>query len=67
MSKIFIYLGDGCVRIWKDYTQKGTQHLVTGWQTVQGHKPGVRSMNAVMDWQQFRGFLVILIYFLSIL
>jgi hypothetical protein len=62
----FTYVGDGCVRVWKDYTQKNAQNLVTAWQTVQGHKPGVRSMNAVVDWQQFRGFLVIIIFLLSI-
>lgn len=52
--------GDGNVRVWKDYTLKGKQKLVTAFSSVQGHRPGVRSMNAVVDWQQQSGYLVVL-------
>ncbi|KAL6132993.1 hypothetical protein ACLB2K_065230 [Fragaria x ananassa] len=48
---------DGNVRIWKDYTVKGKQKLVTAFSSIQGHKPGVRSLNAVVDWQQQSGYL----------
>ncbi|XP_050383493.1 regulatory-associated protein of TOR 1 [Argentina anserina] len=48
---------DGNVRIWKDYTLKGKQKLVTAFSSIQGHKPGVRSLNAVVDWQQQSGYL----------
>ena len=51
-------LGDGSIRIWKDYTVKGKQKLVTAFSAIQGHKPGVRSINAVVDWQQQSGYLV---------
>jgi regulator-associated protein of mTOR len=50
--------GDGNIRIWKDYTVKGKQKLVTAFSSIQGHKPGVRSLNAVVDWQQQSGYLV---------
>ncbi|ONI03879.1 hypothetical protein PRUPE_6G288100 [Prunus persica] len=48
---------DGNIRIWKDYTLKGRQKLVTAFSSIQGHKPGVRSLNAVVDWQQQSGYL----------
>ncbi|KAM2045812.1 hypothetical protein ACFX1T_009964 [Malus domestica] len=48
---------DGNIRIWKDYTLKGQQKLVTAFSSIQGHKPGVRSLNAVVDWQQQSGYL----------
>ncbi|KAF3448860.1 hypothetical protein FNV43_RR09576 [Rhamnella rubrinervis] len=48
---------DGSIRIWKDYTSRGTQKLVTAFSSIQGHKPGVRSLNAVVDWQQQSGYL----------
>ncbi|KAJ6699393.1 REGULATORY-ASSOCIATED PROTEIN OF MTOR [Salix purpurea] len=48
---------DGNIRIWKDYTLKGKQKLVTAFSSIQGHKPGVRSLNAVVDWQQQSGYL----------
>ena len=41
---------DGNIRIWKDYTLKGKQKLVTAFSSIRGHKPGVRSLNAVVDW-----------------
>ncbi|KAL0546433.1 hypothetical protein IC582_016341 [Cucumis melo] len=50
-------IGDGNIRIWKDYTLKGKQKLVTAFSAIQGHKPGVRSINAVVDWQQQSGYL----------
>ncbi|GAB4856275.1 Regulatory-associated protein of TOR 1 [Ancistrocladus abbreviatus] len=50
--------GDGSIRIWKGYAQKGGQKLVTAFSSLQGHRPGVRSyMNAVVDWQQQSGYL----------
>lgn len=51
-------IDDGNVRIWKDYTSKGQQKLVTAFPSIQGHRPGVRSVNAVVDWQQQSGYLV---------
>lgn len=51
-------IGDGSVRIWKDYSLKGKQRLVTAFSSVQGHRPGVRSVNAVVDWQQQSGYMV---------
>lgn len=38
---------------------KGKQKLVTAFSSIQGHKPGVRSLNAVVDWQQQSGYLVL--------
>lgn len=52
-------VGDGSIRIWKDYTSRGAQKLVTAFSSIQGHKPGVRSLNAVVDWQQQSGYLVL--------
>ncbi|XP_019413125.1 PREDICTED: regulatory-associated protein of TOR 1-like isoform X2 [Lupinus angustifolius] len=48
---------DGNIRIWKDYSLKGKQKLVTAFSSIHGHKPGVRSLNAVVDWQQQSGYL----------
>lgn len=59
---VLLYLGDGNIRIWKDYTSKGEQKLVTAFSSIQGHKPGVRSLNAVVDWQQQSGYLVLRIF-----
>lgn len=56
---IFLYdVGNGNIRIWKDYDQKDKQKLVTAFSSIQGHKPGVRCSNAVVDWQQQSGYLV---------
>ena len=44
--------------MWKDYTQKDKHRLATSWQAVQGHRPGVRGIGAVVDWQQMTGYLV---------
>jgi len=49
---------DGNIRIWKDYTLKGKQKLVTAFSSIHCHKPGVRSLNAVVDWQQQCSYLV---------
>ncbi|CAN6715434.1 unnamed protein product [Malus baccata var. baccata] len=35
----------------------GQQKLVTAFSSIQGHKPGVRSLNAVVDWEQQSGYL----------
>ncbi|KAH7387516.1 hypothetical protein KP509_16G026500 [Ceratopteris richardii] len=56
-SLLLVASNDGCIRVWKDYTQKNKQSLVTAWHAIQGHKPGAVKMNAVIDWQQYRGYL----------
>ncbi|XP_034913612.1 regulatory-associated protein of TOR 1 isoform X2 [Populus alba] len=56
-SLLLVASSDGNIRIWKDYTVKGKQKLVTAFSSIQGHKPGVRSLNAVVDWQQQSGYL----------
>ncbi|KAJ4969879.1 hypothetical protein NE237_002978 [Protea cynaroides] len=48
---------DGNIRIWRDYSLKGKQKLVTAFSSIQGHRHGVRSLNAVVDWQQQSGYL----------
>ncbi|KAL0426186.1 UNVERIFIED_CONTAM: Regulatory-associated protein of TOR 1 [Sesamum latifolium] len=54
---LLVASNDGNIRIWKDYTAKGQQKLVTAFTSIQGHRPGVRSVNAVVDWQQQSGYL----------
>ncbi|KAB1224583.1 Regulatory-associated protein of TOR 1 [Morella rubra] len=49
--------GDGNIRIWKDYNWKNRQNLVTAFSSIQGHQTGMRSLNAVVDWQQQSGYL----------
>ncbi|KAG0566271.1 hypothetical protein M758_7G048400 [Ceratodon purpureus] len=56
-SLLLVGSSDGSVRVWKDYTQKDKHRLATSWQAVQGHKPGVRGISAVVDWQQMTGYL----------
>lgn len=56
-SMLLVASSDGSVRVWKDYTQRDRQRLATAWQTTQGHRPGARSVNAVVDWQQLTGHL----------
>lgn len=51
-------VGNGNIRIWKDYSVKDSQKLVTAFSSIQGHKPGLRHLNAVVDWQQQSGYLV---------
>ncbi|GJM88184.1 hypothetical protein PR202_ga04214 [Eleusine coracana subsp. coracana] len=46
---------DGNVRIWKNFTQKGGQKLVTAFSSVQGHRAAGRGV--VIDWQQQSGYL----------
>jgi regulator-associated protein of mTOR len=58
-SLLLVASSDGVVRVWRDYAEKDNQRLATAWQTVQGHRPGVRSINAVVDWQQLTGYLVL--------
>ncbi|KAF5471462.1 hypothetical protein F2P56_008250 [Juglans regia] len=48
---------DGNIRIWKDYDLKNKQKLVTAFSSIQGHKSVVRSLSAVVDWQQQSGYL----------
>lgn len=57
-----VLVGDGNIRIWKDYNVRNKQKLVTAFSAIQGHKPGVRSLNAVVDWQQQSGYLVLALF-----
>ncbi|EPS59850.1 hypothetical protein M569_14955, partial [Genlisea aurea] len=54
---LLVASNDGNIRIWKDYTSKGQQKLVTAFASIQGHRPGARNLNAVVDWQQQSGHL----------
>ncbi|PIA58079.1 hypothetical protein AQUCO_00500187v1 [Aquilegia coerulea] len=56
-ERIRYLLSDGNIRVWKDYSLKGKQKLVTAFSSIQGHRPGVRCLNAVVDWQQQSGYL----------
>ncbi|XP_031267533.1 regulatory-associated protein of TOR 1-like [Pistacia vera] len=56
-SLLLVASSNGNIRIWKDYTVKDSQKLVTAFSAIQGHKPGVRYLNAVVDWQQQSGYL----------
>ncbi|XP_020242344.1 regulatory-associated protein of TOR 2 isoform X2 [Asparagus officinalis] len=56
-SLLLVASSDGNVRIWKDYTVRGKQKLVTAFSSTQSHKLGGRSLNAVVDWQQNSGYL----------
>ncbi|KAG2555577.1 hypothetical protein PVAP13_8NG354900 [Panicum virgatum] len=56
---------DGNVRIWKNFTQKGGQKLVTAFSSVQGHRAAGRSI--VIDWQQQSGCLVIFMHLVTCL
>lgn len=56
MYFFFHIVGDGNVRIWRNYTQKGGQKLVTAFSSVQGYRSAGRSI--VFDWQQQSGYLV---------
>ncbi|KAG8650077.1 regulatory-associated protein of TOR 1 isoform X3 [Manihot esculenta] len=56
-SLLLVASCDGNIRIWKDFTVKGKQKLVTAFSSIQGHKPGARSLSAVVDWQQQSGYL----------
>ncbi|CAA7389303.1 unnamed protein product [Spirodela intermedia] len=56
-SLLLVASSDGNVRIWKDYALKSKQMLVTAFSSIQGHRPGVRVTNAVVDWQQQSGYL----------
>ncbi|KAG0604073.1 hypothetical protein M758_10G142500 [Ceratodon purpureus] len=56
-SLLLVASSDGSVRVWKDYTQNDKHRLATSWQAVQGHKPGARGVDAVVDWQQMTGCL----------
>ncbi|KAA8517493.1 hypothetical protein F0562_017877 [Nyssa sinensis] len=56
-SLLLVASNDGNIRIWKDYTLKGKQKLVTAFSSIHGHKPGMRCVDAVVDWQQESGYL----------
>ncbi|KZV17160.1 regulatory-associated protein of TOR 1-like [Dorcoceras hygrometricum] len=55
---LLVASNDGNIRIWKNFTSKGEQKLVTAFASIHGHRPGVRAVNAVVDWQQQSGYLV---------
>ncbi|XP_019254811.1 PREDICTED: regulatory-associated protein of TOR 1-like isoform X4 [Nicotiana attenuata] len=57
-SLLLVASGDGNIRIWKDYTERGQQKLVSAFSSIQGHRPVARSVNAVVDWQQQSGYLL---------
>ena len=57
----FHVAGDGNVRVWKNFAQKGGQKLVTAFSSVQGHRAAGHSI--VIDWQQQSGYLVHPIFF----
>ncbi|XP_040384579.1 regulatory-associated protein of TOR 1-like isoform X1 [Oryza brachyantha] len=54
-SLLLVGSSDGNVRIWRNYTQKGGQKLVTAFSSVQGSRSAGRSI--VFDWQQQSGYL----------
>ncbi|KAH7672543.1 Regulatory associated protein of TOR protein [Dioscorea alata] len=56
-SLLLVASCDGNVRVWKDFTQKGKQKLVTAFSAIHGSRPGVRISNAIVDWQQQSGYL----------
>lgn len=56
-SLLLVASSDGNIRIWRDYTVRGRQRLVSGFSSIQGQRLGVRSVNAVVDWQQQSGYL----------
>ncbi|KAK1270551.1 Regulatory-associated protein of TOR 1 [Acorus gramineus] len=56
-SLLLVASCDGNIRIWKNYSVKSKQKLVTAFSSIQGHKPGGRIGNAVVDWQQQSGYL----------
>ncbi|XP_071724879.1 regulatory-associated protein of TOR 1-like, partial [Rutidosis leptorrhynchoides] len=56
-SLLLVASCDGNIRIWKDYTVKCEQKLVTAFSSIPGHRPGVRSFNTIVDWQQQSGYL----------
>ena len=59
-AKVIEFPGDVSVRVWKDYTQQDRHKITTVWKTTQHHRPGARSVNVVVDWQQLTGCLVML-------
>ncbi|KAK9734343.1 hypothetical protein RND81_04G133000 [Saponaria officinalis] len=56
-SLLLVASGDGNVRIWKDYMQKGQQKLVTAFSSIPMQGPSTRNVNTVVDWQQQSGYL----------
>ncbi|XP_027768175.1 regulatory-associated protein of TOR 1-like isoform X2 [Solanum pennellii] len=56
-SLLLVASSDGNIRIWKEYTARGQQKLVSAFSSLQGLRPGSHSVNAVVDWQQQSGYL----------
>ncbi|KAL1549078.1 Regulatory-associated protein of TOR 1 [Salvia divinorum] len=56
-NMLLVASNDGNIRIWKDYTSKGQQKLVTAFASIPGRRPGAHGVNAVVDWQQQSGYL----------
>ncbi|XP_055806749.1 regulatory-associated protein of TOR 1-like isoform X3 [Solanum dulcamara] len=58
-SLLLVASSDGNIRIWKEYTARGQQKLVSAFSSIQGLRPGSRSVNAVVDWQQHSGCMFV--------
>ncbi|XP_020595936.1 regulatory-associated protein of TOR 2-like [Phalaenopsis equestris] len=56
-SLLLVASSEGNIRIWRDYSLKGKQKLVTAFSSIQSLRPGIRASNAVVDWQQQSGYL----------
>lgn len=56
---IFFYLDadDGNVRVWKNFTVRSKQKLVTAFSSVPGQQKNT-IRNSIVDWQQKSGYLV---------
>jgi regulatory associated protein of mTOR len=57
MISFYVDEDDGNVRIWKNFTVKGKQKLVTAFSSVPGQQKNT-IRNAIVDWQQKPGYLV---------
>ncbi|PKU65192.1 regulatory-associated protein of TOR 1 isoform X1 [Dendrobium catenatum] len=56
-SLLLVASSEGNIRVWKNYTLKDRQKLVTAFSSIQSHRAGVLASNAVVDWQQQSGYL----------
>ncbi|KAH9602593.1 hypothetical protein KSS87_022000 [Heliosperma pusillum] len=55
---LLVASGDGNVRIWKDYMERGKQKLVTAFCSITVQGPSTQNVNVTVDWQQQSGYLV---------
>ncbi|KAL8094277.1 hypothetical protein AgCh_035976 [Apium graveolens] len=58
-SLLLAVSSDGSIRIWKDYSVRSKQKLLTAFSSIQGHKHSVQCVKAVVDWQQRSGYLIV--------